>query len=78
MLALEAECYDTVKFYMWEEIVLKTEETFAPSLANVAQLIKQQRAQHLIWGEMTGLQKSRNKIVFRDKHWKQVVDQIAQ
>ena len=40
MLALAAECYDTVKFYILEKIVLKMEEMFPPSLANVAQLIK--------------------------------------
>lgn len=52
MLALAAECYDTVKFCVLGEIVLKMEEAFAPSPANVAQLIKQHRVQYLIRGTL--------------------------
>lgn len=50
MLALAAECYETIKFYILEEKKNLVEEMFALSLANVARLIKQHRVQYLIQG----------------------------
>lgn len=83
MLAWATESCDPIKFCILEEIVSKMKEMFAPSLANIAQLIKQHSPtldmRNILAMKMRGLQNSRNKIAFRAKQWKQqVMAQITQ